>query len=255
MCDSHHLWNNLLHTFHISASRCRRARWWSLPGWLWGNSKCRPLPWPGSYLQRGRDGVQTAAKLKTASGALMSSHRGTSWCRWLQILTFCQGWVCSERSVGRRWWGEGSCLGTCGCFWSDDMPEVTKEGGHVQRGFFFKNIRFWQIQEITAWIKVTLTRQSVSLGPVQPAAHCLWQQSLGEGPLHRWQLAQFTRVTLDEEHKEPAAWASQTFLIKNHTVQSDCDLNSHVWQSCGVFPQHFPLHSGEQLGPLPGRKQ
>lgn len=38
-----------------------------------------------------------------------------------------------------------------------------------------------------------LTKQSVSLGPVQPAAHCVWQQSLGLSPLHRGQSdAQFT---------------------------------------------------------------
>lgn len=47
-----------------------------------------------------------------------------------------------------------------------------------------------------------LTRQSESLGPVHPAAHCMWQQSLGREPLHRWQPdAQLLRVTLNEKDK------------------------------------------------------
>ena len=47
-----------------------------------------------------------------------------------------------------------------------------------------------------------VTRQSESLGPVHPAAHCMWQQSLGREPLHRWQPdAQLLRVTLDGKDK------------------------------------------------------
>lgn len=41
------------------------------------------------------------------------------------------------------------------------------------------------------------TRQSECLGPVQPAAHCSWQQSVGFGPLQRAQPpAQTVRVTV-----------------------------------------------------------
>ena len=46
---------------------------------------------------------------------------------------------------------------------------------------------------------LSLTRQSVGLGPVQPAAQCSLQQSLGEGPLHLLEhcCAQFSFVTGD----------------------------------------------------------
>lgn len=43
----------------------------------------------------------------------------------------------------------------------------------------------------------TRTRQSECLGPVQPAAHCSWQQSVGSRPLHRAQpLVQMVPVTV-----------------------------------------------------------
>lgn len=52
------------------------------------------------------------------------------------------------------------------------------------------------------WNGSILTRQSESLGPVQPAAHCMWQQSLGSGPLQRRHPdAQCTWVTIREERK------------------------------------------------------
>lgn len=54
----------------------------------------------------------------------------------------------------------------------------------------------------TGTVLMLLTRQSESLGPVHPAAHCMWQQSLGRGPLHRWQPdAQLLRVTVREKDK------------------------------------------------------
>lgn len=48
-----------------------------------------------------------------------------------------------------------------------------------------------------------LTRQSVARGPVQPAAQCSLQQSLGEGPLHLLEhcWAQFSLVTASRKHK------------------------------------------------------
>lgn len=56
------------------------------------------------------------------------------------------------------------------------------------------------------------TRQSESLGPVHPAAHCRWQQSLGRGPLHRWQPdAHLARVTLNiHTHKTNSQHFSKT---------------------------------------------
>lgn len=52
------------------------------------------------------------------------------------------------------------------------------------------------IEAIMGWCSI-ITRQSLSRGPVHPAAHWLWQQSLGTFPLHRpehcW--AQMTFVT------------------------------------------------------------
>lgn len=47
------------------------------------------------------------------------------------------------------------------------------------------------------WRCLSLTRQSVGRGPVQPAAQCSLQQSLGEGPLHFLEhcCAQFSFVT------------------------------------------------------------
>lgn len=52
------------------------------------------------------------------------------------------------------------------------------------------------IEAIIGWCSI-ITRQSLSRGPVHPAAHWLWQQSLGTFPLHRpehcW--AQMTFVT------------------------------------------------------------
>lgn len=51
------------------------------------------------------------------------------------------------------------------------------------------------------------TRQSECLGPVQPAAHCSWQQSVGCGPLQRAQpLAQTVRVTV--KWRQDEGWAA-----------------------------------------------
>lgn len=66
------------------------------------------------------------------------------------------------------------------------------------------------------------TRQSESLGPVHPAAHCMWQQSLGREPLHRWQPdAQLLRVTLDEK-------ANQDFPLFFNQIESfSCRVVTH----------------------------
>lgn len=44
-------------------------------------------------------------------------------------------------------------------------------------------------------VSPALTRQSECLGPVQPAAHCSWQQSVGFVPLQRGQPWQMLLVT------------------------------------------------------------
>lgn len=62
----------------------------------------------------------------------------------------------------------------------------------------------------TRTVLLSLTRQSESLGPVHPAAHCMWQQSLGREPLHRWQPdAQLLRVTLNEKDRSGLSAALQ----------------------------------------------
>lgn len=55
---------------------------------------------------------------------------------------------------------------------------------------------------------LSLTRQSVGLGPVQPAAQCSLQQSLGEGPLHLLEhcCAQFSFVTGDRNRTNLVKW-------------------------------------------------
>ena len=55
---------------------------------------------------------------------------------------------------------------------------------------------------------VSLTRQSVGRGPVQPAAQCSLQQSLGEGPLHLLEhcWAQFSFVTGSKNRTESVEW-------------------------------------------------
>lgn len=58
-----------------------------------------------------------------------------------------------------------------------------------------------------------LTRQSVARGPVQPAAQCSLQQSLGEGPLHLLEhcWAQFSFVTASRSTSHCSHW-QQAFV-------------------------------------------
>lgn len=137
------------------------------------------------------------------------------------------------------------------------------EGGHTLLEKWQKTVR--QHTEIT--MKITksdkcvcmclwFTRQSESFGPVHPAAHCMWQQSLGRGPLHRWQPdAHLTRVTLDKNDKSRLSAVLHllwTFSSENQIVSySTHDVNSQVWQSCAVSPQQLFPHTEEQFGPVP----
>lgn len=59
----------------------------------------------------------------------------------------------------------------------------------------------------------SLTRQSVGLGPVHPAAQCSLQQSMGEGPLHLLEhcCAQFSLVTAEEQKSEGEQQVSLEF--------------------------------------------
>lgn len=71
-----------------------------------------------------------------------------------------------------------------------------------------------QVQSSPAQLPIaeSLTRQSLSLGPVHPAAHWLWQQSLGDLPRQRrehcW--AQMILVTEKERSREKHC---QTFIF------------------------------------------
>lgn len=53
----------------------------------------------------------------------------------------------------------------------------------------------WDPPEAPGEPAAVRTRQSECLGPVQPAAHCSWQQSVGFVPLQRGQPWQMLLVT------------------------------------------------------------
>lgn len=98
---------------------------------------------------------------------------------------------------------------------------------------------------------MSFTKQSKSLGPVHPAAHCMWQQSLGRGPLHRRQpVEHLVRVTLNQNVNSMSYTSSEIQIVSMSNRAHDS--NSRVWQSCAVSPQHLLPQTEEQLGPAPG---
>lgn len=90
----------------------------------------------------------------------------------------------------------------------------------------------WWRRDDTRWCGragggVSLTRQSLSRGPVQPAAHWLWQQSLGDlprqRPEHCW--AQMILVT-EKERKSPVSWrAREGSFLRNLAEHLETDEN------------------------------
>lgn len=98
---------------------------------------------------------------------------------------------------------------------------------------------------------VSFTRQSESLGPVHPAAHCMWQQSLARGPLHRWQPdAHLVLVTLNKYEKVKIFSCTSLIYLVSLSYSAH-DVNSQVSQSRAVSPQHLFSHTLEQFGPVP----
>lgn len=98
---------------------------------------------------------------------------------------------------------------------------------------------------------VSFTRQSESLGPVHPAAHCMWQQSLARGPLHRWQPdAHLVLVTLNKYEKVNIFSCTSLIYLVSLSYSAH-DVNSQVSQSRAVSPQHLFSHTLEQFGPVP----
>lgn len=96
-----HLWDNLLHTSHTSASRCHWGGWWWLPGWPWGNCACKPHPWQGSCLQTTeREMAWTGFFLTTDVKDISVKEKEKSWQGFLDQWSFKDGSVAQHCGGG-----------------------------------------------------------------------------------------------------------------------------------------------------------